>query len=175
MSNVIGNIIADSLSRGLDYAQRLAAGIPADQFARFADGKDGPIVSNHPAFIFGHLSIYAPRIVEQLGHDAAPYKLPDDQHDLFAPSATCQDDPDGSLYPAMTAIMDRFTTSYQAALQVLRDANDQQFAEVNPAEGRMRELFPTLGSMHAFYCGGHLMMHMGQLRAWRRMQGMPSA
>lgn len=175
MTNTIGNIIADSLSRGIDYAQRLSSGIAADQFARFAIGKDGPIVSNHPAFIFGHLSIYAPRIVEQLGHDANPYKLPADQNDLFGPAATCQDDADGSIYPDMTQIMDRFMQSHQAALQVLRDANDAQFAEVNPAEGRMREMFPTIGSMHAFYCGGHLMMHMGQLSAWRRMQGMPAA
>ena len=41
--------------------------------------------------------------------------------------------------------------------------------------GRMTELFPTLGSMQAFYVGGHIMMHLGQISAWRRMQGLGAA
>ena len=45
----------------------------------------------------------------------------------------------------------------------------------NPSGGRMTELFPTLGSMHAFYTGGHIMMHLGQISAWRRMQGLGAA
>jgi hypothetical protein len=39
----------------------------------------------------------------------------------------------------------------------------------------MTERFPTLGSVHAFYCGGHIMMHLGQMSAWRRMMGLGSA
>ena len=48
-------------------------------------------------------------------------------------------------------------------------------AAPNPAEGRMRELFPTLGSVHCFYAGGHMMSHLGQFSAWRRMEGMKPA
>jgi hypothetical protein len=39
----------------------------------------------------------------------------------------------------------------------------------------MRELFPTIGSVQAFYCGGHMMMHLGQMSAWRRMEGLGTA
>ena len=37
------------------------------------------------------------------------------------------------------------------------------------------ELFPTLGSIHGFYAGGHMMMHLGQMSAWRRIEGMKPA
>lgn len=57
----------------------------------------------------------------------------------------------------------------------LRAAPDAAFSAPNPAGGRMAELFPTLGSMQAFYVGGHLMMHLGQMSAWRRMLGLKPA
>jgi hypothetical protein len=39
----------------------------------------------------------------------------------------------------------------------------------------MTELFPTIGSMQAFYVGGHMTFHLGQVSAWRRMQGLGPA
>ena len=57
----------------------------------------------------------------------------------------------------------------------LRSTPDETFDRPNPAEGRMRELFPTIGSVQTFYCGGHMMMHLGQLSAWRRMLGLSAA
>jgi hypothetical protein len=57
----------------------------------------------------------------------------------------------------------------------LRGTPDATFEQANPAEGRMKQLFPTLGSVQTFYCGGHMMMHLGQMSAWRRMQGLGSA
>jgi len=175
MSNTIGNIIADSLNLGLGYADRILKDIPAEKFARFASGIDGPITSNHPAFVFGHLCIYAPRVLEQLGRDNSRYIVPDTYDELFSPSAVCEDDSDGSKYPPMDSILAQFRGSYDAAKQALRDTDDAVFTVPNPGEGRMKELFPTLGSMHAFYVGGHFMVHMGQISAWRRMMGMPAA
>jgi hypothetical protein len=29
--------------------------------------------------------------------------------------------------------------------------------------------------VQTFYCGGHMMMHLGQMSAWRRMEGLGSA
>jgi len=46
---------------------------------------------------------------------------------------------------------------------------------VNPLGGRMTDLFPTLGSLQSFYCGGHIMMHLGQVSAWRRMMDLGAA
>jgi len=70
MARSIGNIIADSLKLSVGYAERLLTGVPAARFARFARCGGEVVESNHPAFVYGHLSLYAPRILQQLGHPA---------------------------------------------------------------------------------------------------------
>ncbi len=173
MSRSIGNIIGDSLELSLTYAERLLVDVSADQFGRFAvvDGKT--IESNHGAFIYGHLSIYTPRILTDLGQDAPA--VPDTFESVFSKDATCVDDPDGTQLPSMDEITTVFFDGYRAALAALRGADDEAFQGPNPIGGRMAELFPTIGSAHNFYVGGHIMMHMGQMRAWRRMIGLAPA
>lgn len=168
---MIGSMIADSAKLSLGYAEKLVTGIPADQFARFADVGGQRIESNHPAFVLGHLSIYPSRIVADLGGDASAITPSEKYEALFSPSATCLDDPDATLYPAMEEIKEKFFAAHQAAIEALRDADDEKFAAENPNE-KMRAKFGTKGSMHAFYLGGHVMIHMGQISAWRRAMGM---
>jgi len=67
--------------------------------------------------------------------------------------------------------MDAITTFYfdawNLALEKLREADDEVLQQ--PTEGSMAERFPTLGSVLNFYSSGHMMMHLGQMSAWRRM------
>ncbi len=175
MSRSLGNIIGDSLQLCMGYAQQLLAGVPAEKFGRFARVGGHVIESNHPAFLLGHLSLYASRIVEQLGQDATAITPSEQYQQLFSKDACCQDDVNGTIYPPMEEIVSTFMSGYEKALEVLRAAPDEAFAQPNPAGGRMTEWFPTIGSMHAFYCGGHMMMHLGQMSAWRRMVGLGPA
>lgn len=175
MSRSLGNTIADSLDLSLNYANRLLTEVTADQFARFAQPGGKMVNSNHPAFIFGHLSLYAPRIVEQLGLDVEAITPSVMFGAVFSKDAQCEDDPDGAIYPAMDEITTTFFTGYEAAREGLRSATDETLNQTNPIGGRMTELFPTIGSMHCFYVGGHMMIHMGQFSAWRRMQGLGPA
>ena len=171
----LGNVIADSLQLGIAQAERLLTNVTADQFARFGRPGGQTVESNHAAFIFGHLSLYGPRIVEQLGGDDSTIKISERFQSLFSANAKCQDDPDGTIYPPMEVITQFFFQGYRVAVETLRAAKDETLEQPNPAGGRMAELFPTLGSMHNFYCGGHLMLHLGQLSAWRRMRGLGPA
>ena len=173
MSRSLGNIIADTLQLSVGYAERLLKNVPAERFARFARCGDKVVESNHPAFIYGHLSLYAPKVLQQLGHPCPA--VPAHFDDLFSKDATCRDDEDGDLYPAQEAITAFFFEGHRMLAGALRGTPDDTFQKPNPAEGRMRELFPTLGSVHTFYCGGHMMMHLGQLSAWRRIEGLGSA
>ncbi len=75
----------------------------------------------------------------------------------------------------MEKITKAYFEGYQAAVEALRKVEDSVFQQPNPLEGRMAELFPTLGSLQTFYCGGHIMMHLGQMSAWRRMAGLGAA
>jgi len=173
MTRSIGNVIADSLQLSLNYAERLLKNIPAARAGRFADPGGVVVESNHPAFVYGHLSLYAPKILRQIGHPAPA--VPDGFELAFSKEAKCVDDVDGDLYPALDQIVAFFLEGHRMTMGALRSTPDATFDQPNPAEGRMRELFPTIGSVQAFYCGGHMMMHLGQVSAWRRMQGLGSA
>lgn len=175
MTRSLGNTIADSLQLSLGYADRLMAGVEPDSFARLAAPGGQIVHSNHPAFILGHLSLYAGKIVEQLGRDDLATSVPAGFEEVFSKDAKCVDDPNSSIYPTMSEVTEVFNAGYAKTLKALREADDAVLQRANPAEGRMAELFPTLGSMHAFYVGGHMMLHLGQLSAWRRMQGLGAA
>ena len=168
-----GNLIADSLALSIAYAERLTEGIPAESFGSFARPGGQIVQSNHPAFVMGHLSLYAPSIMHDIGGDAI--EVPEGFEGLFSKDAQCEDDPGHTIYPPMDMIVDAYLRGYRQVEQELRQTPDEILSKANPTPGRLGELFPTLGSMHAFYVGGHSMIHLGQLSAWRRMMGMSPA
>ena len=167
-------MIQESAAVSLGYAERLLSGVRASDFARLARSGDELVQSNHPAFIYGHLSLYAPRILEQLGDDPGDLRPSDRFVQRFNKDVRCEDDPDGTVYPPMDEITERFFSGYRRAIAALASVDDARFAEPNPNEA-MRGKFSTMGSMHAFYLSGHIMIHMGQLSAWRRMMGLGPA
>jgi hypothetical protein len=173
MPRSLGNVIADSLQTSIGYAEKLLKNVPAERFARFARPGGVAIESNHPAFIYGHLSLYAPKILLQVGHPAP--RVPDGFELVFSKGATCVDDVDGDLYPAMDVIVNYFLEGHRMLTGALRSTPDVTFDQPNPAEGPMKDRFPTIGSVQVFYCGGHMMMHLGQMSGWRRMEQLGAA
>lgn len=171
MSHSTGNTIADSLQLTLKYAEVLLKDVKADSFGRFATADGKLIESNHPAFIYGHLTLYAHRIMEELGKPLE--ELPAAYEEHFAKGCVCKDDADGTL-PEMKTITENFFNSWNAVVELMREVDDETLQQPNPNEG-MAKRFPTLGSVHNFYSSGHNMMHMGQVSAWRRMMGLGSA
>lgn len=172
--NVIGHTISASTRLAMGYVDRLLTDVTVENFARFASCGGVTIESNHPCFILGHLSLYGPRVVKELGGDMAGIEPTSAFQDAFSKSATCVDDPDGSIYPSMDEVVGAFRAGQERAISVLEQTSDEIFKTENPNEP-MRGKFPTMGQMHAFYLGGHLMMHLGQFSAWRRAVGLGSA
>lgn len=173
-NNLIGNMIVASTRLGIGYAERLLTDVTAEQFARFATVGGTTVESNHPCFIFGHLSLYAPRVVKELGGDVSGIQPSETFDKLFNKDAKCIDDPEAKIYPSMDEVVAAFRDAHQKAIETLEQSADELFAPENPNEA-MRAKFPTVGAMHSFYLGGHFMVHMGQLSAWRRMMGMGAA
>lgn len=173
MTRSPGNIIADSLELSLTYGERLLKDVSSDKFARYATVGGVVIEANHPAFSYGHLSLYGPRILAQLGVPGPV--VPAEFESLFSKDAKCVDDPDGTLYPPMDRITDAFFEGYRAAVTVFRSLPDSALEVPNPMEGPQAVRFPTLGSLQNFYAGGHIMMHLGQVSTWRRMMGLGPA
>ncbi len=170
-----GAMIADAGTVGLRYAKRLLEGLPADRYGRFATPGNQVVESNHPAFILGHLSLYPAKVLALLGSDAAAVQPPEEYHTLFSKEAKCVDDPDHNIYPAIEELSGVFVHVYEKALEVVRQASDEQLAAENPIDTPMKQVCPTLGALLCFYLTGHLTTHLGQLSAWRRMEGLPPA
>lgn len=171
----LGQLIASSASLTPLYAERLLNGVTPDRFARFAAPGGVIVKSNHPAFVFGHLALYPARVLERLGKPAGVAAYPQNYDALFKNGVDCVDDPQGRIYPPMAELTKFFFDAHKHALAAVADADDALLLGANPAEGRMRELFPTLGAMLGFYLNGHAQQHLGQMSAWRRMMGLPPA
>ncbi len=172
MERSLGNLIADSMDRSLGYAEGLLQGVTSETFARFATPGGVTVESNHPAFVYGHLSLYGPQILKDLDYDSPA--IPERFVEVFSKDAKCVDDPTGDVYPSMEEVTEFFFEGYKAASVALREVPDGVFAVVNPRGEAAAKKFPTMGSMHTFYGSGHMMIHLGQMSAWRRMQGLGS-
>lgn len=164
----IGSIITPGARLGQAYTQRLLADVTPQTCARFASPGNTIVKSNHPAFILGHLCLYPARIMQNLELDPGTTAFPPQYESLFKFGVECQDDPSGTIYPPLEELSTRFFDSYQAAIAAVEAAEGDVFDKPNPAEGRLRELFPTVGAAINFYLIGHVQVHLGQFSAWRR-------
>ena len=166
-ANSTGSMIASSLALSLRYTDDLVKTIPAERFCEMPT-KD----MNHPAFCVGHLAIYANRVLEMIGRADLKIAMPfGDEHFKNGAPCVAQD----GRYPSKDVICDTFTKGWSNVLKALPEVDDAVFARENPAEGRFKEMFPTVGGAVNFLCGGHNMMHLGQISTWRRAAGLGSA
>ncbi len=174
MGNIASAIVpSGNLSQA--YAERLLNGIDNATFARFPAPGGKIIQTNHPAFVFGHLAMYPCRVMDMLGLPRGVTAPPDLWEGLFKAGVECRDDPNGTIYPVMQRIVSFHKAGYEAAIEAIKSATDEQLAAPNPGEGRMKELFPTVGALCGFILGAHPMSHYGQVSAWRRCMGLGSA
>jgi hypothetical protein len=156
------------------YAERLLAGVTPENSARFARPGGTVVRSNHPTFVLGHLCLYPVRVMQYLGLPTEPAAFPP-EYELFKFGAECLEDPQGAIYPPYEELRQRYFESYAAAIATVEGAPDHLFDAPNPAEGRLRDLFPTVGSALNFYLVGHPQVHLGQISTWRRAMGLPPA
>lgn len=152
--------------RTLVYADLLVKDIPPDKFAYM------PLPNlNHPAFNMGHLSLYPNRIFVMIGQPELVVEQPG-YSDRFRAGVACVAD-DGR-YPHKDEILEYFLERYTTLGDVLAQTPDEVFSRENPLEGRMREIFPKVGIGVNFMLNNHLMSHLGQISAWRRVIGLGS-
>lgn len=156
------------------YADLLLKGIDPKIAARKPRFGATIVDTNHPIFVFGHLAIYPARVFAVTGADSKSVDVPTTWTDLFKAGVACQDDPEGTIYPSLEAVASQFMKGYKAVAEHLRSVPDSVLATPNPNE-QQRGRFPTIGTILSFYTLGHVMMHLGQVSAWRRCYGLPSA
>lgn len=156
------------------YAERLLKDITPQQFARVPVVGGVALVMNHPAFVFGHLSLYPMQLAEMTGISAKGMEVPATYQDLFKLGAVCDDDPSGTLYPAMHELTNAFFTGTDALIAALPSIAPYVFDTPleNPSR---RERFGTVGAFLAYILLAHPQTHLGQISAWRRCMGLGPA
>ncbi|MEM9415462.1 MAG: DinB family protein [Planctomycetota bacterium] len=166
--------IAACATRALGLAEGLLNGIDAQRAARFTHGANGPVNANHPAFVYGHLSLYNAMLIGMLGKDASDAQVPVTYEGLFKHGVECVDDPNGDIYPSLDEVVENFKRGTQAAIKAVESCTDDELNAQTPDEG-FRTLAPTVGGIANFLLNDHTMFHLGQVSTWRRCEGLGSA
>ncbi len=175
MSNSIGSIVAGPAAITRSFGELMLKDVPAEKAARFATPGGKVVVSNHPVFVFGHLSLYNRRALAMCNQPEGVAAVPAEWDGLFKSGVECKDDADGKLYPSLSVVTKAFFDGFDAAVAAVKAADDDLLRQANPLEGRIREMFPVRGQFLTFVLNAHPMSHFGQVSAWRRMIGLPSA
>ena len=145
----------------LGYAKRLVADIPDDQMA-FQPAAH----MNHAAWVLGHLACTADMLASMI--DAKPV-CPPVWTSLF--DWNSKPSSDASQYPAKSVLLKALEDSHSGIAATLPNVPETRWSEPTPIEA-VRGFLPTLGDSFVFVMAAHENMHLGQLSAWRRVQGM---
>jgi len=171
----LAETITRTLQRTRGLADALLKDIPAHSFARFPEAGGQTIRTNHPAFIFGHLSLYPVKQLEILGIDAPEIAVPEGFAEVFENGIECKDDPDGSIYPPMDTITGYFNLAHDTAITRLAQIDDDTLNTPFTGDAWYVDAMRTPASMIIFMLHDHYMFHLGQVSAWRRCMGLGSA
>ena len=164
MSQSIIKPVLSAYAFNLNYAQRLVADLSDRQMCVL------PMPGmNHPAWVLGHLAITCDFVASLLDRPAA---CPGEWQKLFGPGTKPTNQV--GTYPTKGVLLDvlrdghaRVEAAYQAA-----DAATLEKPTPNP---QMRRVFLTVAESVVGMMTTHESMHLGQVSAWRRVQGLPAA
>lgn len=171
----MGEMLTVTTGRSMGLAKGLLNGIAAKDFSSQPTSAGKVIDTNHPAFVYGHLALYPARVMGMLGLDGTGLACPKRYDELFAAGVACVHDPDGSQHPPKDEIVAKFESNYAALIDAVKDVDDSVLAGPIQGNDRYREVFGTVGGAASFMMHDHLMFHLGQVSAWRRMMGLGSA
>ena len=171
----VGKSIAQAGAMTVVYGEGLLKDLKKETFARKPVANGKTIDCNHPAWVYGHLALYASRVCEWAGIPKGPTEIPEGWEALFKNGTPSTDDAVGNIFPPMETITSHFINGHKYVLSKLPEIDDAVFAKPNPLTGRMAEMTPSLGGVIAFLMTGHPMSHLGQVSTWRRCMGLGSA
>lgn len=155
-------VTIDLYAKNLEYAQKLTAELPADKWTfQPAAGM------NHAAWVIGHLARTSDVVGSLL--DKKPAAQPENWQHLFGPVSVPV--ADASAYPAGEVLIGALEAAHSRVTGALQ-AVDLAILDQPPTIERLVSRFPTLRPFVTHVMLTHEMLHLGQLSAWRRVQGM---
>ena len=174
-TSMLAETITRTLQRTRGLADALLDGIEPHQFACFPEIGGTLIETNHPAFVYGHLSQYPVMLLDVMEIDAPEIAVPEGFEELFKNGAECVHDPDRTVYPSKDTITGYFNTAYDIGITRLAQLDDATLDTPFQGDEWYAEAMKTPGSLINFLLHDHYMFHLGQISAWRRCMGLGSA
>lgn len=167
--------INGGLQVSIMLAEKLMKDIPHEMYARKIRAGEACVEAVHPAFVFGHLSLYPQKAAQLLGAETPEVVPPEGFEELFKAGAECRDDPEGEIYPPAEEINAAFFRVHRALQWVVEGADDATLERPTPEGAPLKQAFATVGGLVTFLVTSHPMMHLGQVSTWRRCHGLGSA
>ncbi len=159
-------------ARNLDYAKRLTADLTDAQWCAQPSIPGAGKVTNHAAWVLGHLLYVAEKttLTKILGQ---PNKFNAAWEELF--HGKSQPSADGSKYPSKATLIAGLEDAYSRIAAALKKCDASILSKPTPAEmGGFAQRFPTIADALIHLMAGHEQVHLGQVSAWRRAQGLPA-
>jgi hypothetical protein len=153
-------------NKNRDYAASLVADLD-DQQMILQPAPEGKAEANHPAWVLSHLNAYVAVIKSIVqGVDFEDPK----GHPFGMLSKPCGD---ASVYASKESLIAEFVNGHDEVSSLLKSHGEPVLANEIKLE-RWQEVMPSASIALPYLMLSHENSHLGQLSAWRRIQGMPS-
>jgi hypothetical protein len=153
-------------NKNKDYAPKLVADLTEEQMILQPAPAD-KAAANHPAWVLSHLNVYLPIIQSIISGES--FEDPKD-HKFGMQSKPSAD---LSEYQSKDELIQEFVSRHETIADLLQQAGDA--ALDNKVElPRWAAIMPTAAIALPYLMLNHENGHLGQLSAWRRIQGLPS-
>lgn len=149
-----------------EYVAALVADLTDEQMT-YQPGTDAGVGLNHPAWLLSHLHAYHPVIVALLNGNT----FEDPKQHRFG--MLSKPEADASVYAPKDELVAAYAEGRQQVVEALASATVETLQDPMPLE-RWTKKFPQRGSILPYLMAHHESLHLGQLSAWRRVQGLPS-
>ena len=146
----------------LEYGKKLVADLSDEQMClQPAAGM------NHAAWVIGHLTFVGDSMIKVWGENPG---LPREWVELFNLASKPTDD--RTRYPAKAVLTEAYVKAYERLMDAVKGAPAEAFQREFP-NPKLRGTLPTVGVAMVHILTSHHALHLGQLSAWRRAQGLP--
>lgn len=163
----------EHIIRQLDFNYQFTLALVADVADAQMTVSPGKGLENHPAFTLGHLITGTALTNNYLGDT---YNIPKHWDELFkrnGPGDPRLPNTDTTLYPDKATLLDTLKKERNKLKTKLLGIENSFLHE--DVSWRFANYMPKNIDMLLFMCINHEAMHLGQLSAWRRAMGLPSA
>ena len=128
---------------------------------------DGKAAANHPAWVYSHLGAYFPVIEAIIKNE--PFEDPKG-HQFGMDSKPISD---ASEYASKEQLVSDFDSWHERIGTLLQEGGDAVL-DNKIKLARWEPVMPTASVALAYLMLNHENIHLGQISAWRRIQGLPS-